>query len=39
MFHAKPDNPTLLTFLALVRWANPEAANKLCADVGMPAPA
>lgn len=39
MFHAKPDNPTLLTFIALVRWANPEAANKLCADVGMPVPA
>jgi hypothetical protein len=36
MFHAKPDNPTLLTFLALVRWVNPEAAAKLCADVGMP---
>jgi hypothetical protein len=36
MFHAKPDNPTLLTFMALVRWANPEAANRLCADVGMP---
>ncbi|HXP61688.1 MAG TPA: hypothetical protein VN829_14425 [Dongiaceae bacterium] len=39
MFQAKPDNPTLLTFMALVRWANPEAANKLCADVGMPVPA
>ncbi len=39
MFHAKPDNPTLVTFMALVRWANPEAANKLYADVGMPAPA
>jgi hypothetical protein len=38
MFHAKPDNPTLLTFMALVRWANPEAAAKLYADVGMPAP-
>jgi len=39
MFHAKPDNPTLLTFMALVRWANPEAANRLCTDVGMPVPA
>jgi hypothetical protein len=38
MFQAKPDNPTLLTFMALVRWANPEAANKLYADVGMPVP-
>jgi len=39
MFHAKPDSPTLLNFVALVRWAVPEAATKLCADVGMPAPA
>lgn len=39
MFHAKPDNPTLLTFVALVKWASPEAAAKLCADVGMPLPA
>jgi len=38
MFHARPDNPTLLNFTALVRWANPEAANKLCADIGMPSP-
>jgi len=38
MFHAKPDSQTLLTFLALVRWANPEAANKLAADIGIPAP-
>ena len=37
MFHAKPDSPTLLNFVALVRWAGPDAANKLCADVGMPA--
>ncbi len=35
MFHARPDNPTLLNFLALVQWANPEAANKLRRDVGM----
>jgi hypothetical protein len=39
MFHARPDNPTLVTFLALVRWAHPEAAVKLYADVGMPVPA
>jgi hypothetical protein len=38
MFRARPDNPTLLTFLALVRWAHPEAANRLYADVGMPLP-
>ncbi|HOX57308.1 MAG TPA: hypothetical protein P5205_12640 [Candidatus Paceibacterota bacterium] len=38
MFHAKPDSPTLLNFLALVKWASPEAATKLCSDVGMPQP-
>lgn len=39
MFKAKPDSPTLLNFLALVRWVHPEAANKICADIGMPVPA
>jgi hypothetical protein len=39
MFRAKPDSPTLLNFTALIRWANPEAANKMCADIGMPVPA
>jgi hypothetical protein len=39
MFHAKPDSPTLLNFIALVKWAGPDAVNKLCADVGMPVPA
>jgi hypothetical protein len=39
MFHAKADSPTLLNFMALVRWVSPEAADKLCADVGMPVPA
>ncbi len=39
MFHAKADSPTLLNFLNLVRWASPEAADKLCADIGMPVPA
>jgi hypothetical protein len=38
MFHAKPDSPTLLNFVALVKWASPEAAARLCADVGMPEP-
>jgi hypothetical protein len=38
MFHAKPDSPTLLNFVALVRWASPETATRLCADVGMPEP-
>jgi hypothetical protein len=39
MFRAKPDSPTLLNFIALVRWVDAAAANKLSADVGMPAPA
>lgn len=39
MFRAKPDSPTLLNFTALVRWVDPQAANRLCADVGMAAPA
>jgi hypothetical protein len=39
MFHAKPDSPTLVNFIALVRWASPDAAQKLSADVGMPLPA
>jgi hypothetical protein len=39
MFHAKPDSPTLLSFVALVKWASPDAATRLCADVGMPVPA
>jgi hypothetical protein len=38
MFHTKPDSPTLLNFMSLARWASPEAAHKLCADVGMPLP-
>ncbi|NOS71167.1 MAG: hypothetical protein HOP33_14705 [Verrucomicrobia bacterium] len=39
MFRAKPDSPTLLNFIALVRWVDAAAANKLSADVGMPAQA
>jgi hypothetical protein len=38
MFHAKPDSPTLVNFMALAKWASPEAATKLFADVGMPEP-
>ncbi len=34
IFNAKPDSPTLVNFLALVRWVNPEAASRLCADIG-----
>jgi hypothetical protein len=37
MFTVRPDNPTLHNFIALVRWVNPEAADKICADIGMPA--
>jgi hypothetical protein len=36
IFHAKPDSPTLLNFMALAKWSCPEAAAKLHADVGMP---
>jgi hypothetical protein len=36
MFTAKPDSPTLLTFMALVKWASPEAATKISSDIGMP---
>jgi hypothetical protein len=35
MFAARPDNPTVQNFTALVRWVSPEAANKICADIGM----
>jgi hypothetical protein len=35
MYAAKPDSPTLTNFTALIRWVDPEAAAKLCADVGM----
>jgi hypothetical protein len=38
MFHAKPDSPTLLNFVALVKWASPDAATRLCTDVGMSEP-
>jgi len=35
MHRANPNSPTLLNFLALVKWIDPEAANKLNADIGM----
>jgi hypothetical protein len=38
MHSARPDNPTLQTFIGLVKWVNPEAAAKLCSDIGMQAP-
>ena len=38
LFHARPDNPTLVNFVALVKWVSPDAVTRLCADVGMPEP-
>ena len=35
MYHAKPDSPTLVNFLALVKWVSPEAGEKLAKDIGM----
>jgi hypothetical protein len=37
MFKAKADSPTLLNFIALVKWVDPDAARKMSADIGMPA--
>lgn len=39
MFKANANSPTLLNFLALVKWLDPQAATKLHADIGMPATA
>ncbi len=36
MFAAKPDSPTLVNFMALVKLLNPEEASKWSADIGMP---
>jgi hypothetical protein len=38
MFSTRPDNPTVVNFMALVRWVSPEAANKMSHDIGMPVP-
>ena len=35
MFKANPESPTLVNFMALVRWVDTDAANKLSADIGM----
>lgn len=35
MYRANPHSPTLQNFLALVRWVDANAANKLYADIGM----
>jgi hypothetical protein len=37
MFKAKADSPTLLNFVALVKWVDADAAVKISRDVGMPA--
>ncbi len=36
MFSARPDNPTLLNFLALVKWVSPDSVGRLQAGIGMP---
>jgi hypothetical protein len=36
MFKANPNSPTLVNFLALVRWLDHDAANKISNDIGMP---
>lgn len=35
MHKANPHSPTLLNFVALVKWVDAQAANKLNADIGM----
>jgi hypothetical protein len=39
MFKANPNAPVLLNFVSLVKWVSPDAANKISADIGMPAAA
>ena len=36
MFKAKADSPTLLNFIALVKWVDAESANRLSRDIGLP---
>jgi hypothetical protein len=36
MFKAKPDSPTIVNFISLVRWVDAAAARRLSADIGMP---
>ena len=37
MFKANPNSSTLNNFVAMVKWADAEAVNKISEDVGMPA--
>jgi hypothetical protein len=39
MFKANPNSPTLVNFIALVKWVDSAAASKLSQDIGMPAAA
>jgi len=39
MFKVKADSPTLLNFLNLLKWVNPEAEKKMSADIGIAPPA
>ena len=39
MYKANPNSSTLVNFIALVKWVDAEAANRMSADVGMPPPA
>ncbi len=39
MFKVKPDSPTLVNFLNLLKWVDVEAEKKMAADIGIPAPA
>ncbi|MCU0786817.1 MAG: hypothetical protein MUC91_01275, partial [Verrucomicrobia bacterium] len=39
MHQANPQSPTLLNFMAMVKWADAEAAEKVSADVGLAAAA
>jgi hypothetical protein len=36
MFKVKADSPTLINFIALVKWVNSEAATRLAHDIGLP---
>jgi hypothetical protein len=39
MFKVKPDSPTLVNFLNMLKWVDAEAEKKMRADIGIPAPA
>jgi hypothetical protein len=39
MFKVKPDSPTLVNFLNLLKWVDADAEKKMSADIGIHAPA